>query len=64
MSIVAVRRGERLETTPTEESVLPRGTVFVVLGSFGQRRQFAEAFERTTTASARLWWQRSATRQP
>jgi hypothetical protein len=46
MSVVALDRGGTLVTRLTGEMLLEPGAVLVMLGSLGQRRKFAELFER------------------
>jgi Trk K+ transport system NAD-binding subunit len=46
MSVVALDRGGTLVTRLTGEMLLEPGAILVMLGSLGQRRKFAELFER------------------
>jgi voltage-gated potassium channel len=45
MSVVALDRDGALVTMLTGETMLEQGAVLIMLGSLGQRRKFAEAFE-------------------
>jgi voltage-gated potassium channel len=45
MSVIAVRSGERIITPMTVETILPRGSELLLLGSMEQRRKFGVAFE-------------------
>ncbi|MDO8835920.1 MAG: NAD-binding protein [Vicinamibacterales bacterium] len=58
MSVVAVKRGDHVQTDLTGEDVLPHDAVLVVLGSLDQRRQFTEAFERTSRTGPGHGWRR------
>jgi Trk K+ transport system NAD-binding subunit len=58
MSVVALKRGDLVQTNLTGEAVLPHDAVLVVLGSLDQRRQFAEAFERPSRTGPGNGWRR------
>ena len=45
LSVVALQQGEDVITQLTSEMLLPRGAELLMLGSFEQRRAFADAFD-------------------
>lgn len=46
LSVVAVDAGSSLITQLTADTVLPKRATLLMLGSAGQRQQFAEQFEK------------------
>ncbi len=56
LSVVALKDGDRVSTDLSADVTLGAGAELVMIGSLGQRRQFAEVFEQDGGASAPGWW--------
>ena len=56
LSVVALKDGDRVSTDLSADVTLGAGAELVMIGSLGQRRQFAEVFEQEGGATAPGWW--------